>query len=265
MNVFLREMRATRKSLIIWSISMIVMVAGGMNKYEAISASGQSMNELVSQMPKSLQTIMGMGAFDLSKALGYYGLLFLYLVLMAGIHALTLGATIIVKEERDKTAEFLLAKPISRSGIVTAKLMAACVNLVVLNGITMLTSIQMVSYYSKGATQTHDIIVLMIGMFFLQLIFGALGAGIAAIHKHPKTAVSIGIFILLAMLILSLMIDINSKIEVLKYLTPFQYYTAKQILASRGLDSVFVTLSVVEIALLLLATYVSFNKRDMNV
>ncbi|GAA3321378.1 hypothetical protein GCM10020331_036950 [Ectobacillus funiculus] len=76
------------------------------------------------------------------------------------------GATIIVKEERDKTAEFLLAKPISRSGIVTAKLMAACVNLVVLNGITMLTSIQMVSYYSKGATQTHDIIVLMIGMFF---------------------------------------------------------------------------------------------------
>ncbi|GAA3321376.1 hypothetical protein GCM10020331_036940 [Ectobacillus funiculus] len=59
----MREMRATRKSLIIWSISMIVMVAGGMNKYEAISASGQSMNELVSQMPKSLQTIMGMGAF----------------------------------------------------------------------------------------------------------------------------------------------------------------------------------------------------------
>lgn len=265
MNVFLREMKATRKSLIIWSISMIVMVAGGMNKYEAISASGQSMNDIISQMPKSLQTIMGMGAFDLSKAIGYYGLLFLYLVLMASIHALTLGATMIVKEERDKTAEFLLTKPISRYGIITAKLMAAFVNIVVLNGITLLASIQMVSYYSKGATYTHDIVVLMAGMFFLQLIFVTLGAGIAAIYKHPKTAVSMGTFILLAMFILSIVIEINSKLEGLKYLTPFQYYAAKQILASRELDSVFVTLSVVEIILLLLITYVCFNKRDMNV
>jgi len=265
MNMFLREMKATQKSLIIWSISMMVMIAGGMSKYEAISASGQSMNAIISQMPKSLQTIMGMGTFDLSKAIGYYGLLFLYLVLMASIHALTLGATIIVKEERDKTAEFLLAKPISRYGIITAKLMAAFVNIVVLNVITMLTSIKMVSYYGKGATYTHDIIVLMIGMLFLQLIFVTLGAGIAAVNEHPKTAVSIGTFILLAMFILSMMIDINSKLEVLKYITPFQYYTAKQILVSRELDSVFVMLSVAETVLLLLVTYVSFNKRDMNV
>ena len=57
------------------------MVVAGMGKYVAYPSSGQSMNELLAQMPKSIQAIMGIGTFDLSKASGYYGMLFLYLVL----------------------------------------------------------------------------------------------------------------------------------------------------------------------------------------
>src|SRR6059058_2084461 len=140
MNLFLREMRANRKSLLIWSIGVIFMVTAGMSKYGALSGSKQSLGELMAQMPKSLQAIMGIGNLDISTAIGYFGILFVYLVLMAVIHALMLGATIIAKEERDKTSEFLLVKPISRQQIITAKLAAALVNVVVFNMITLFTS-----------------------------------------------------------------------------------------------------------------------------
>ena len=110
MNIFIVEMKAHRKGLIIWAFGILFMVAAGMGKYVALSSSGQSMNDLFAQMPKSMQAIMGIGTFDLSKASGYYGMLFLYLVLMATVHAAMLGADIISKEERDKTAEFLLVK-----------------------------------------------------------------------------------------------------------------------------------------------------------
>ncbi|MBZ9609673.1 ABC transporter permease [Clostridium estertheticum] len=132
MNVFIVEMRAHRKGLIIWAFGILFMVVAGMGKYVALSVSGQSMNDLFDQMPKSMQKIFGIGSFDLSKASGYYGMLFLYLALMATIHAAMLGADIISKEERDKTAEFLLSKPISRNKIITSKLLAAFVNVLIL-------------------------------------------------------------------------------------------------------------------------------------
>ena len=133
MNVFIVEMKAHRNVLIIWAVGIIFMVVAGMGKYVALSSSGQSMNDLFAQMPKSMQTLFGIGSFDLSKASGYYGMLFLYLALMATIHAIMLGANIISKEERDKTAEFLFSKPISRNKIITAKLAAAFMNILIFN------------------------------------------------------------------------------------------------------------------------------------
>lgn len=265
MNLFLREMRASRKSLIIWCICVIFMVVSGMGKYGATESAGQSMNEIILQMPKSLQAMMGVGSLDISSAIGYYGILFLYLILMATIHAMMLGATIIAKEERDKTSEFLLVKPISRSRIITNKLLAAFVNLLIFNMITFITSIKMVAYYNHGQAEAKDIGVLMAGMFILQLIFLFLGTGIAAVSKNPKKAGSIGTVILLVTFILSILIDLNSKLANLKYLTPFKYYEAKNVLADGSLDPAFVVLSVLIMIIFASATYFFFNKRDMNV
>ncbi len=100
MNIFIVEMKAHRKSLIIWAFGILFMVAAGMGKYVGMSSSGQSINELLYQMPNSMKAIMGVGTLDLSKASGFYGVLFLYLVLMATIHAVMIGADIISKEER---------------------------------------------------------------------------------------------------------------------------------------------------------------------
>ncbi|WP_244854898.1 ABC transporter permease subunit [Lysinibacillus parviboronicapiens] len=111
-----------------------------MAKYAGLSTSGQSMNEIWTAMPKSLQAIMGTGALDISKVSGYFGVLYIYLLLMATM----LGATIIAKEERDKTAEFLFVKPVSRTRIICAKLSVAVVNIVMLNIVAGISSLYLV-------------------------------------------------------------------------------------------------------------------------
>ncbi len=145
-------MKAHRKSLIIWCVSMIFLIASGMGKYAGFSSTGESMNDLMQAMPQSLQAITGMGSFDLSQATGFYGVLFIYMALLAAIHAVLLGSTIISKEERDKTAEFLFVKPISRSKVVRIKLLAAAANVLVLDLAALLTSLAIVGYYSDGAS-----------------------------------------------------------------------------------------------------------------
>ncbi|MBC2723219.1 ABC transporter permease subunit [Desulfosporosinus sp.] len=265
MNVFMREMKANRKALILWCIGVFLMIASSMGKYAGLSASGQSVTDLMAQMPQSLKAIMGMGTFDLSTVSGYYGLLFIYLAMMAGIHATLLGASIISKEERDKTSEFLFVKPISRSKIVTLKLIAALVNLLILNLVTLVSSILLVQNYSQGEGIIGDITRLMLGMFILQLIFLFIGTALAGVSKQPKTAQSYATGILLFTLMLSFAIDLNERITVLKYLTPFKYFEAKNLMDTRGFEPVYLILSGLIIAVLIKVTYIFYEKRDLNV
>lgn len=264
MNVFFREMKANRKNLIIWCIGIFLMIASGMGKYSSLYASGKSIKDVLAQMPQSLKSIIGMGTFDLTSVMGYYGMLFFYLAMMAGIHASMIGATILSKEERDKTAEFLFIKPMSRNQIITAKLFAALVNIGVLNLITFISSILMVSRYSKGEAVMGDISRLMIGMFILQVIFLLIGTALAAISNHSKMIPSLASGILMFTFILSVAIDLNSRIEIFKYLTPFKYFDAKNITVAHGFEPVYVILSFIIITVLISMTYVFYDKRDLK-
>ncbi|MFF2877023.1 ABC transporter permease subunit [Gottfriedia sp. NPDC057991] len=263
MNIFLREMKTYRKSIIFWCIGIVFLVGSGMAKYKATASNGQ-ITDLFNQMPKSLQAIMGSGALDLSKASGYFGILVLYLYLMATIHAAMLGANIIAKEERDKTAEFLFVKPISRIKIITSKLMSALVNILIFNGITWISSVLIVGKYSKGENVNGDLAVVMVGMFILQLLFLVIGSAIAAVCKNSKKAASYATGILLITFILSIAIDLNDRIEGLKYFTPFKYFEAKDIMYGGGFDGIYTTISIGLIVILTMVTYVSFKKRDLH-
>lgn len=265
MNIFLREMKAYRKSLLFWSIGVIFLIASGMSKYGGLASSSESMNDLMASMPQSLQAIMGTGSLDMSKAIGYFGVLYLYLLLMTAVHAAMLGANMISKEERDKTAEFLFVKPVSRNKIISLKLLAAAVNLVIFLTIAWVTSYYMVAYYSEGESVGVDIANSMTAMFILQLLFLVIGSSIAAISKKPKKSVAIATGILLVTYIMSIAIDLNEKIEVMKYLTPFKYFEAKTVLTGEGLDVVFILLSLFLIAALTLVTFGTYKKRDLNV
>lgn len=264
MNIFIRELRAHRKSLIIWSVAIFLMIISALGKFTAYNQSGQSMNELLSQIPKSIKAVLGMGNFDLTTIKGFYGMCYLYLLLMATIHASMLGANIISKEERDKTTEFLMVKPVSREKIITSKLLASLFNVVVFNIVTLVLSIVIVGNYSKGENITGEICLLMVATFILQLVFLSLGTGIAAISKRPKDAASIAMAVLLVSFILSSAISVYDKLDFLKYITPFKYFEAENLMKS-GLDPVFTVLSVVIIAVMVYMTYAFYKKRDLNV
>lgn len=265
MNIFIREMKANSKSLIIWCIAMIFVVVSGMAKFSAIGTSGASGNQLMSQLPESIKVLFGLGTFDLSKVSGYYGVLFVYILLMATIHGATLGANIISKEERDKTTEFLLAKPVSRNRIITEKILASLVNIVLLNIVTLACSLVLLKFYNTGEAITNGILMLMIEMFILQILFFSIGTAMSAVMKKANSATSYVTSLLVLTYLISVIIDINGKIDNLKFLTPFKYFDSKKLLYGSGFDPRFLTLSILIVVIALGSTYIFYKKRDLNV
>lgn len=265
MNIFIREMNANVKSLIIWCISMIAMIGSGMGKFAGFSKSGESINDIIDIYPKSLLNILGISKFDLSTAIGFYGVLFLYLVLIASVHSVMMGSNIISKEEIDKTTEFLLVKPISRNNVITSKLLACLLNIIILNIVTLIASLVALNYFNENYAFLRNVLMLMLGMFCLQLIFMCIGSLLASILKNPKSASSISTGVILLTFIIYMITNMHDNLENLKYFTPFKYFEAEPIILENSINPIFIILSFIIIGISLVGTYVFYKKRDLKV
>ncbi len=263
MNIIVRELRANLKSLIIWCASMTALIAVGMVKYGGVAGAGPSANQLIEQLPEAMKSIMELGLLDITTVSGYYGVFFLYLMLLAGIHAVMLGATIISKEERDKTADFLFVKPVVRSQIISAKLIAVLINLVIFNLVTMGASILFVARYNTGPSINRPIVYLMVSLFMLQVVFAAIGAGISGLARNSRKAASLSATLFMIMFFLSMAIEIYPKIDFLKYFTPFRFFPIAQVMQG-SFQSLFILLSGLITLVFIVLTYQTFQKRNLH-
>lgn len=266
MNIYLREMNANKKSLIIWAICMILFVWMGMQKYQAFVGDGASLanlNQMMESMPKVLLTLWGISKFDITNAIGFFGILYPFLLLMAGIHAGMLGAGMVAKEERDKTVEFLMAKPVSRYKILTAKIMAILTHLVVFNIVTYLTSVVVLKSLTNESL-FMPMLLSMIGTFFVQMLFAAIGVGFATMNKNYKKSGSMTVFILLGTYFVSTFIDMSDKFNFLGFLTPFKYFDATELLLDKTLNIGYTILTIIIITVITAFSYRKYAKRDLN-
>lgn len=263
MNIFFRELKANRKALIIWSICMFLGVLSGMAKYTAYS-SGANI-DVFQKMPYTLKALLGIGSLDVTKMSGFFAMLFPYLALATGIHAALLGSNIIAKEERDKTTEFLMVKPVSRKDIMTSKLLAALVNVVIVNLVTLVSSIVMVDAYNKGKDITGEVVMFLLSMFIIQLIFLSLGTLLSAFMKKPKASSSAATGILFGAYIISKITDLTDHVNVINVFSPFKYFDYKNIINGNGLNIGNIILSILLVAVFSVSTYFFYMKRDLNV
>lgn len=264
MNLFLRELKSYKKSLFFWCLGMLALVASGMAKYASLKGDSHAVTKLMEQFPQSIQTIFGLTGFDLTKASGYYGVLFMYFALAVTVHTVLLGVGILSKEEIDRTSEFLLVKPISRNQVVLNKMLAGLFNVLVLNIVTLLASIYFVNYFASGESFLADILTLMGGLMFLQLFFFFLGITVAAICKKPKKSGSIATSVLLLAFIMTFFVNINQNLDWLKYFTPYKYFEARDIMMN-GLNLMYCLVFFIAISLMVVVTFRTYNSRDLDV
>lgn len=265
MNVFIREMRCNLKSLIIWSISMWLLVLVGMVKYSGIAAAGGASIELFKAMPESLKAIFGLSGVDITSVGSFYSIFFLYFILLATIHSGMLGATIISKEERDRTADYIFAKPRTRGGIISGKLFALLANILILNLVTLVSSITTMASYNKSESLNGKIITMMAALFILQILFAAIGLLASALTGNSKKATSVTTFVILAAYSLSIAINVNKNLDILRPLTPFKYFEGVDIMNGKGMELNYILLSGIISTVMIFAAIYFYKKKDLRV
>ena len=264
MNIFIRELKANLRSLLIWGVIIVLFIWIAMTKFSAY-AENPEMLEIMDNMPPALLEAFQMNAFNLTTVDGFFGVCFTYFALLSTVFAAMLGSDIISKEERDKTVEFTLTLPVPRWKLVTAKILAAVVHsiafLLIIWGITLVSVIP----YAPD-TEFYDFVALcMLALVIMQFTFLAVGIFLGCALKQYKRAGSIAVSLLLGTYFLSIISGLNENLDFLKYFSPFKYFNPAMLLHEMRLDMTFVWISLGIIAICIGAGYVTYNRRDLYI
>ncbi|NDH78416.1 MAG: multidrug ABC transporter permease, partial [Flavobacteriia bacterium] len=107
--LFTKELKRNRKNTLIWTSIVLAFTLMILSIYPSFSHMGEDMVKLMSSLPEEYAKAFGMDEATWSSIIGFYATYYgIYITLLMGIYTASTGATIIGKEERDGTAEFLL-------------------------------------------------------------------------------------------------------------------------------------------------------------
>ncbi|PRR83644.1 ABC transporter permease subunit [Clostridium vincentii] len=263
MNMFLHELKAYRKSTIIWTGSLVGLIIMFLSIFPSFSKDIEGMKTLLEGYPEAVRKAFGLTLESFSSILGFYSYIFTYVTLCGSIQAINLGLSIVSKEARDKTADFLLTKPVTRKQIITAKLLAVLTSIIITNIIYIIVASIMASFVATTDFDIELFIMISITMFFMQLMFMSLGVLISVIVPKLRSVISISLGTVFSFYIINMF---NSVVggDVLKYITPFKYYDTAYIMKNTSYETSFVIIEILFIAVSIGMSYFIYSKKDIH-
>jgi len=262
MKFFMHEFKLNFKSLLVWTVVIVLLIVVAVTKFSAFIGNEASL-AIMDSFPAQFLDAMQMRSFNLTTLEGFYGVMFIYFALMGAMAAAMWGSDAISREERDRSAEFSLALPVSRSRVVTTKLLAALANCVLFVLFTWAISIYAVRIFSPEAAFYQLLRLEMLAMYLLELIFLAIGVMLACAVKNYKIAGSIAIGLILGAYFMSVITNITQKLNWLKSLNPFSWYDAVDFFNTGALKPLSLFLTAILVVACLLAAYFTYEKRDL--
>lgn len=263
MNIFLHEWKAYRKSTIIWTVSLVMIIVLFMSFYTTFAEDAAGLMEVLENYPEAIRNALGVNNADLFSILGFYSFPLSFITLCAAIQAMNLGTSIVSKEVREKTADFLLTKPVTRSQILTAKLLGAFASLVMTNVIYFAAASLSAFQVKTDDFSLKIFFLLSLTIFFIQLIFLALGIIISVVVQKLKSVLSISLTTVFAFYFIGMFFDTTEE-EVKRYFTPFKYFDNAYIIEHSSYEGGFLIAGAVIIILAIAASYYVYNKKDVH-
>lgn len=264
MNIFNHEFKSYSRSVGIWSGSIFLIILIYLSAFSSVSADVQTLNEVLSSFPEEFLAAFGMTNMDFSSIVGMYGLVFTFCQICLAIQASNYGFSLVSIEEREFTADFLLAKPIGREKILTAKVLAAIAALTITNLSMWVSSFLVIALNNDG--QSYDIkplILLLLSIAIFQLFFLTVGILISLLMKRVRSVIPLSMALAFGMYVLSAFGDMLGE-DTIELISPFTHFEPNYIIKNVAYDTPLVLISLVTILIAVPASYLLYSKRNIH-
>ena len=261
MTLVKHELRQGKTSFLIWTASVGFLLAICIFLFPEMKEQMDGVNDIFASMG-SFTEAFGMDRLHFGTLIGFYAVECGNILGLGGAFYASLCAVgILSKEEKDKTAEFLLTHPVSRKRVLTEKLIAVLIQITAMNIIIYALAVGSIAAVGE-AIPWREISLLHLAYYLLQLELAGICFGISAfLHKG---SVGVGLGMAVMMYFLNLIANIADAAEFLKYITPFGYCEAADIVSNGSLDSTLVMIGAVMGICGIMIAYLKYTKKDIH-
>ena len=261
MTLVQHELKQSRISLIVWTLSIASLLAVCVFLYPSMKNEMDAVSEMFSSMG-SFTAAFGMDKVSFGTLTGFYVVECGNIVGLGGaFFAALCGISVLAKEEKEHTAEFLMTHPVSRWRVVTDKLIAVIFQLVILNVAVYLTAVVSIALIGEDIPW-KELNLLHLAYFFLHVETATVCFGISAFLRRSGMGIGLGIAMLFYFL--NLVANITEEADFLKYITPFGYAEGADIVNSLSVNGEMLAVGVAFTVAGIVISYVKYCKKDLR-
>jgi len=237
------------------TIGLTILTIGALGAGSGLQS---TMDDLTENMPEALSAFIP-GDVPGGYVVGEVFNLIAPLVLVA--YAVMTGASAIAGEEDRGTMSVLIAQPVSRRQVLTAKavglLSALLVPTIVFGAAAVLAS----SWFDIGLTAAN-VAATCAHLLTLALFFGALALAVGGLTGSPSLAAMVAGAVAAVAYMSDSLLPL-ADLDALAKISPWHYYSSSTPLAN-GLDVVHVVVLLALTAIATAVAFVAFERRDLK-
>lgn len=261
MTITRHELRRGKTSWLIWTGAIAFLLATCIFLYPEMKGQMGSIGDMFSSMG-SFTAAFGMDKLNFGTLNGYYAVECGNVLGLGGaFFAALLAAAMLAKEEKDRTAEFLLTHPVSRVRVVSEKLLAVFLQVTAMNIVIFFISVGSIAAIGE-AVPWKEVCLLHLAYWLMQLVVAGICFGVSAFMSKGSAGVGIGIAA--GLYFMNLIANITDSVSFLNTITPFGFCSGADIVSKGALDGTGIAVGFAFCALGILAAYLWYPRKDIH-
>jgi ABC-2 type transport system permease protein len=247
-----------------WSLGITAFVVLNLSFYPSFKDRAVQLNESFANLPEGVVDLFS-DTGDFLSPVGYLSsqIYYLLLPLLFSVAAIGLGGSLLAREERQGTLELLLARPVSRTKLLLAKMLCGLISMLLIGAVVTLAAALLIKTLDFGVSMRFVALTTIVALL-LSLVFGALAFALTAMGRMARIA-SLGVASLVGFAGY-LLTSLSGTIHWLEWparLLPYYYYHPSGILQGRPNWPGIIGLAAALLVLAVIA-WAGFRRRDIG-
>lgn len=224
-NLYQKELKRNRKNLITWTAIIVGFTLMVLSMFPYMEEMGSNMTQLLDKMPEEIKNAMGMDKDTWSSILGFYSTYYgIYIVVLISIYTTSTATGIVSKEEKDKTSEFLLSKPITRSNLFLTKMASLFTLVFIVYVVQLLVAAAGAQIFKTSPMNWNAFWIMHINGLFLILLFTSVGVLLSMFVQPKKNFMGIVVGLTFGSYFINALAKATPAANWIGYITPFNYF-----------------------------------------
>ena len=259
-----REFKVNFKSFMIWTSILILLflVVFLIYPYILTDETSKSLDEMLKVFPPELLKSFNMDITSINSAYGWLkseG--FMFVLLIIGFYSSILGSSILLKEENDKTIEYLESLPLKRSNIITNKVIISITYIIL---ITIILSVfNYICLTISGDFDQKQYLLLSITPIFIGIPLFAINLFISTFMHKTKKTIGISLGLVFLFYIINVLSELSENVEFLRYFSIYTLADIRNVILNMEINLCYVIVSLVISSIFIIFTYVRYNKKEL--